>query len=448
MMRAAYAATCLLISALAAESGQATTPASTARQLWAVIESTPWGMEYREWQRLHPDARCELKDDGWSFGPEDCWVQRCKRRTGTTSFFADGINHPGIRLEQNTAVWRTTDSSAAQSVLLALERLVDSRLGPGQSLRNEHENRLAFEGEVRDGRVWYSNTRVVIAARTRTGVELVGYHGELARAVRADSVVDVSPRVQRILDRVAIQFRERLPWLSAVVAKNALPEPELHRWIDALLDSARGAPPHDREAMWLVADALAARWARMLPDFERQPHFVPLIGAKEDSLLFEYEPLGSAWSYTHGLLWRLWNSADDPAAREEAFVLLLDHGLDTRCCCGWSITVNQYPHVIDEGARFLKAHPESPHAFEVDVSLAQAYETWWSLSRSDRDEYVDPADHAPGAKEARLKAIEHYIRALERAPNGSAEAAEIRMRIPALKLEIDTRQRKFWCFYD
>jgi len=89
---------------------------------------------------------------------------------------------------------------------------------------------------------------------------------------------------------------------------------------------------------------------------------------------------------------------------------------------------------------------------DVQLTVAQAYETWWSLSQaqpatgSDDSENVDPGKYQQGSEEARQKAIAFYERLLQIAPQ-SDHAVYARRVLPRLKLGIDTGQRRFYCFY-
>ena len=85
----------------------------------------------------------------------------------------------------------------------------------------------------------------------------------------------------------------------------------------------------------------------------------------------------------------------------------------------------------------------------VLFALAQAYETWWSLSRASQDDpFVgDPAVYREGAEEARVKAIAYYERVAEVAPK-SAPAVEAGSRLPRLRRGIDTHQRRYQCVYE
>jgi hypothetical protein len=114
---------------------------------------------------------------------------------------------------------------------------------------------------------------------------------------------------------------------------------------------------------------------------------------------------------------------------------------------------DQFRAVIQEGVPFLEQHPNSPHQLDVQLTVAQAYETWWSLSQpqptveDDYSERVEPQKYQEGAEAARQKAIAYYERLLQAAPQ-SDHAVYARRQLPRLKLGIDTGQRRFHCFYE
>ncbi len=82
------------------------------------------------------------------------------------------------------------------------------------------------------------------------------------------------------------------------------------------------------------------------------------------------------------------------------------------------------------------------------LASAQAYETWWSLSRATpKDDYVQPEKYREGAEAARKRAIGIYEQVATSAPQ-SLESAYARRQLPRLKLGLDTAQRRYFCIYD
>ena len=163
-------------------------------------------------------------------------------------------------------------------------------------------------------------------------------------------------------------------------------------------------------------------------------------------LSFEWDELGGTWVYTHDLLWRLWTTYPGTRWGEEAFLALLSRGWDTHVACRDGS--DRFRLVIANSDAFLRANRETPLRAQVLLLLAQAYETWWSLSlASDRDEYADRRNYQSGALRARRNAIATYDELLQR--YGRSQQADFaRLALPRLSLGIDTGQRRFFCVYD
>jgi len=211
-----------------------------------------------------------------------------------------------------------------------------------------------------------------------------------------------------------------------------------------LLEAANTSVPERRVLLLMAADRLADRLLvteRQSSDWDEQRQHLGTYG-----LTFQWNELGGAWQYTHDLLWQIWKESGDTAWGDQAFVLLLSHGWDTRVGC--ENGSDQFRAVILNGEQSLRERPRSPNRAQVLLFLAQSYETWWSLSRaSDRDDYVDPHKYQDGADAARQKAVNYYETVL-RLPDTSDQAASARLALPRLKLGIDTHQRRFYCIYD
>ncbi len=115
-----------------------------------------------------------------------------------------------------------------------------------------------------------------------------------------------------------------------------------------------------------------------------------------------------------------------------------------------------HTEVIRHGEEFVAERADSQHRLDVMFAVAQAYETWWSLSQASQcepgqthgcDIYVNSTKYQQGSAYARDKAIAYYEEVLRVAP-ASILAAYVRLRLPRLKLGIDTNQRRFFCIYD
>jgi hypothetical protein len=95
----------------------------------------------------------------------------------------------------------------------------------------------------------------------------------------------------------------------------------------------------------------------------------------------------------------------------------------------------------------IRAYPQTPSRPEQLYRLALAYETWWSLSQAapgDPTAEGADVDRASGENARRL-ALSLYTQVIRMAP-GSPEALSAVLRLPRLKLSLDTAERAFFCF--
>jgi hypothetical protein len=208
-------------------------------------------------------------------------------------------------------------------------------------------------------------------------------------------------------------------------------------------------PPNINRLLLLATDRVAQRLqfsATYPPPPDRKPQLDELA---TEGLTFTYSEMGGGYEYTSSLLSQLWRDYPSSAAGEDAFLLLLNHGFDTSFC--WGNGSDPFREVIKRGEQFLAERPSSPHRPEVTYGLAQAYETWWSLSMlQSADEETgdpDPTPYRPGAGAALDGAITNY----QKVVNENPQRAEAKCAVPVLlqlKEKKDTRQRRFYCYCD
>ena len=247
----------------------------------------------------------------------------------------------------------------------------------------------------------------------------------------------------------------------------AVPQPttnwkaeEFHGALVQLLEKAKSSPPGRQPIMLWAADRLAERLPSVVANDKSrdwnsegrrtQDEWQTQLG----SLGVAYQPAtdGDApLAYTGSLLKRIWTDYGQSDWGERAFLVLQSHGWDMAPECeGGS---DQFRAVIQYGLPFLEQHPKSPYQLDVQLTVAQAYETWWSLSQApaptgeEYSENVVAQQYQEGAEAARQKAIGYYEQLLQIAPQ-SDHAAYARRVLPRLKLGIDTGQRRFYCFYE
>jgi hypothetical protein len=241
----------------------------------------------------------------------------------------------------------------------------------------------------------------------------------------------------------------------------AVPQPttkwkaeEFHGALVRLLESAKTSAPDRQPLMLWAADRLAERLPSVIAN-EKSPHADWTERQTQlASFGITYEPSSDAdepLAYTGGLLKRVWAEYGQSDWGERAFLVLQSHGWDMGPSC--EAGSDQFHAVIQQGLPFLEQHPKSPHQLDVQLTVAQAYETWWSLSQpqvttsDESSEYVDTQKYQEGAEAARQKAITYYERLLQTAPQ-SDQAAYARRVLPRLKLGIDTGQRRFYCTFE
>ncbi len=225
---------------------------------------------------------------------------------------------------------------------------------------------------------------------------------------------------------------------------------EFHDALVRLLTSAKTSPPDRQPILLLAADHLAWRLPSVMTNDKSQAGHWLEWRTQLASLGVTYEesalsPDENPWTYTGNLLQRVWTDYSETDWGERAFLLLLTQGWDTgvECAAGR----DQFRQVIQRGLPFLEKHAKSPYQLDVQLAVAQAYETWWSLSQAPTgEEYsdVDPQKYREGAEVARRESIARYEQLLQTAPQSDHAAYALR-ELPRLKLGIDTGQRRFYC---
>jgi hypothetical protein len=241
------------------------------------------------------------------------------------------------------------------------------------------------------------------------------------------------------------------PELSQILKSDSPPhDPKIVRQLlDRLLEAAKSAVPEKKPLLLLAADAIAGRLALPSivppsPELQRE-----LEGLAAQGLTFTWVEMDGDWFYQNNLLWRLWREFPASEEGEDAFVLLLRQGWDKAPCCKTGL--DSFHTVIDEGELFLSNRARTPHRRNVAFLLAQAYETWWSLSLVSEENRAEgdpsPAAYRAGAAAAREKAIAYYSEIVATAPDG-VEANCSRKPLALLKESQDTHQRRFYCYCD
>jgi hypothetical protein len=239
---------------------------------------------------------------------------------------------------------------------------------------------------------------------------------------------------------------------AAVIAipQNSWKADEFYGDLLRLLAAAKTSPAARQPVLLLAADRLAWRLPWVLSKDKSQSIHWPEWRTQLVGLGVTYEqtfdsPDDSSWIYTGTLLRRVWTDYPETDWGERAFLMLLNHGWGTGVGCANGSDI--FRQVVQQGLPFLEKRTNSPYQLDVQLAVAQAYETWWSLSQAptDReDSDANPQEYQEGARAARQQAIVRYEQLVQSAPQ-SDQAAYARRVLPRLEQSIDTGQRRFYC---
>ncbi len=223
-------------------------------------------------------------------------------------------------------------------------------------------------------------------------------------------------------------------------------DPNYRRSVFQLLDAAEKMPADQQPAIFFAADLVAQEIWCAMEDKAVCDQLRNELARYQLSL--QGAGLGGVFVYSHDLLWRLWRDYPATESGERAFVLLLDHGWDTSPTCEKG--AEQFRDVIRQGETFLQQRPSSPQRGVVTFLVAEAYATWWSLSketRVDMSDYVDAKQYQNGAEDARIKAIGYFEQVVQLAPEKKL-GEYTRQVLPALRDREALDTYRFYCIYD
>ncbi|MGA2632187.1 MAG: hypothetical protein ABSG54_18495 [Terriglobia bacterium] len=435
-----------------------------ADRIWAEFESAVWDTPYEEWRSHHPGSTCQQFDGGestWSNTEGGIWSYRCEVNTETQkaqwTFYVLSSDEPLVcRLEHFHAI--ASGISKDTEIYAALQSQLQSRFGPGEPVAAS----LGEWGSAywRGVRRWQTPELQIylylkdypseppslgLLARHRHLLEAMAENSRLQEFERQGWQAGSGASLSQELAQALLPAFPNLPALLAEDLANQLTPAKqavLDQTLQGLLQQAKTAAPDRRPLLLLAADRVAARLEFPRPDASTiHPAKKEFAGYELD---YQWDELGATWAYRHNLLWRVWEEYGKTAWGERAFVMLLYHGWHTGAGCG----SDQFREVINHGRQFLQERPTSAYRLDVTLAVAQAYETWWSLSQaSQQDMYVDRTTYEAGSAEARQRAIDYYQTVLELTRDGR-EASYAREHLPLLKLGLDTSQRRFFCIYD
>lgn len=444
-----------------------------ADEIWADFQRALWDTPIRDWVGVEsigrgPDCQ-EFHGYSYDTNVDGGWCYRCtqqgENRKTEWFFYALTLDKPlACRLERFQAVATDFPLPILESIYQNLDSRLSAGYGPGES----PERSMGAFGEAGSAhwhrvRRWQVKDLQIFLYISKSHDEpaalgLRARHRHLVAAMAAERKQPYWFRWGRWVQRWGTPLDEKLVGelradykdLPALVLEEppyppkSYQQEEVRRTLRHLLVNATTAPPERRPALLLAADRLAERaHAGEVSPTGTGQILDQIAGCK---LKYVWSHLGNEWAYDHALLLRVWQDYGSTDWGELAFVTLINMGWDTTVCCGKGS--DRFREVIRRGEEFLTERPQARHRLDVLFALAQAYETWWSLSKAHvQDGYVDRFRYLDGADSAHHKALRYYGRILQLAPGGY-EADYARLRVPRLKLGIDTNQRRFFCICD
>lgn len=210
--------------------------------------------------------------------------------------------------------------------------------------------------------------------------------------------------------------------------------------IKTLLESMeRATAPSERA--WL---ALAAEELLVEMYFEHdQPSEEPpqLADLSSYNLVFEFDAHGDTWEYARGLSAAILARYPETEWAQLASARFITGDFEVVGC------YDNYTDVIKDATAWLEREPSTRFRLMLTEAVAQAYETWWSLSKApEYDDFAfDSRETAtPGAPRARTEAIAWYGRLRRELPAGLPTHG-IDETLIRLKLDVDSGQRRFHC---
>ena len=480
------------------------------QKLWTDFEKTAWGAPLQNWSALHADIPCApFRGTMWARSADAQWAQQCSIRSELQaaahwSFYIFALQEPLVPgLEQFDETTIALPEQTLASVQTALQARIAARYGPAEDrspkiararavqwpeyLRWQAAdleiqlNLSEFDPQRKEGRVRLQarHRALLDALNEDERLKQIGssnflyevgstIDAQLADNLRADFPDEALMLMKQQPDPDPQKMREAVQqWQSqlrsapptgqsgargAVIAvpQNSWKVEEFHSALLRLLAAARISPAARQPVLLLAADRLAWRLPWVMSKDKSQSSRWQEWRTQLAGLGVTYEqtfdsPDGSSWTYTGILLRRVWTDYPETDWGERAFLMLLSHGWGTGVGCEGGSDV--FRQVIQQGLPFLEKRPNSPYHLDVQLALAQAYETWWSLSQAPTDQEdsdANPHEYKEGAETARQQAIARYEHLLQSAPQ-SDQAAYARRVLPRLKQSIDTGQRRFYC---
>ena len=449
----------VLILASPAAKVSAQDPAErVARSILAALGEMRWGQACPAWAAVN-DTSCEpFRGESYTLRPVEVWCYRASDpQTAGVAYFH--ITDPNAEpptcglAEYHVVVHVNADMERLYPLMIThLTRtfgppeIPTSVDGPGsyywRGVRVWHypgsELLLSEIAENKPG-----GMQVQVRARSEAHARRL----ETRRSARhIDDHVPVAD-IDSLLHAVLESTTPGLRLLGDSIDRTTVPRRELDA-LAALIDSVRVTDAQDRPWLLLLADRLTdrvARWTWYHP-VDTLSTVQVLTELDAQGLELSWSPLGDAYHNPGMFLRQLWRTYPNTQAGVVTFTHLQRAGWDMSGVCAEGS--DQFREVIRRGEEFLNERASEPPDVGVILTLALAYETWWSLSRaSEEDVYVIAADYARGADDARRAAIRYYERVLA-STVGPEVRAYAQEHVALLRLSVDPSQRAYYCIYD
>lgn len=427
-----------------------------AAQILTEIIATPFGRSRSAWRDAHPSATWrEFRGETWYQGnhkpfyswPQGMWCVLAEDRRFDIQrqavFYANREVEPlDCRLEQLSF---EADEMTSPGLFDALSLAATQQLGSGTSDRFRHYlpdmRRLREADTVTE---WHRGTFMLYVYRWRGRSGVIVRTHLLATALAETDYIESLQRDSDGRDALADELEAEYPdiadLLRDVGTPSTLDQPTVAAAAHVLLRDQRRTDVREVRARLAVA-AQAVLGRLYLPGAEPHPSDRPhLASLRAYDLLFEYDGHGDSWHHAGGLADAVRRRYPDTTWGRRLEIGHVLSGGTPEC-------MNTSEYVVQLGQRWLRTHPASPYRLAVTAAVAQAYETWWSISMApDHDELAvfDRDDAAVGALVARSEAVRWYWRVLAETPAFSPVASTQR-RLRHLMLGIDTAQRRFHC---
>jgi hypothetical protein len=443
------------ISFLAILTAQTTDPIQLARSVDGALKAVPFGVRLEDWRRTHPSATCRQhypltigRDAPERPEPEGDWCTLCEEHTSN-----------------QTAEWTFYPLRPELPLACRLEHLRLYVDGPVELVNDVHKRTVDFLQAIdsfphdaatdnrpsefgrnfwKDAKTWATD-EVVIASyiysddyrklppRAAVSIEDRRLDGRLFEEKRGFR------RIQ-LIEEVVAALRRSHPDIAATLTDmpgggRPSKNPRVREVLTRTVEAARKATGPQKAILLLAADRLSeyVTWT-FPPDLD--PHDQSLKQFADAGLTFEARPEHDGRLTPTGNLLKLVSERYANSRWGDRALLEQLNSCDE--------DENRFRSVIDEATHFLAARPASRYRLDVMFALAQAFETWWSLSQAVDDQFVKPEDYQSGADEARRKAIAWYEKVVDLVP-GSDMAFEASRKTARLSLKLDTGQREFSC---